>query len=496
MSHKTRPQAHTHHGKSTLQTMASSKVAAALAEVASMPELEKAAGYERMLQHIKDLSHPRDVAADLKAITSSMMSASLGVMSTRTLLGFLATTLRDLKNSEMCITVGNYAVGLIGAGGDSSASASNFVDQVAALREIVASAHEAQDEFSEAARALAEIPLDSSQRKVSNREMARIWVRIVRNYLEVDDTAAAEMYINKLKNIMHTVSSEDAELGLHFQLSQARIEDSKRGFLSAAKRYHEISLSAAIAEEERLQTLSAAIKCGILAPAGPLRSRLLGRLYRDERSEQLPEFSILEKIFFDRLLTTKEVDKFAESLAPHQLAVTSDGSTVLTRAIIEHNLLGASRLYANITFEALGKLLGLGADKAEETTARMIEQGRLVGRMDQVDGVVWFEKGEASGVKGSGRAEVLVGKETRRWDANVQGISEEVESVVNALQHEFPVRASLIPGLFPVSRSPPANHCPHRASWRRIWRLSAKSQESAHPACNIKAFLACRKKSP
>jgi len=419
--------------------MASSeKVTSALGHVANMPEQEKPAAYESMLRRIKDLSHPRDVAADLKAITSGMLSASLGVVATRTLFDALAATLRDLRNPDMCITVANHAVGLVGAG-DSSTSASNFVDQAAALREIVAGAHEAQDEFGAAARALAEIPLDSSQRKVSNKEMARIWVRIVRNYLEVDDTAAAEVYINKLKNIMHTVSSEDAELGLHFQLSQARIEDAKREFLPAAKRYHEISFSTAIAEEERLHTLGAAIKCGILAPAGPLRSRLLGRLYRDERSEQLPdEFSILEKIFFDRLLTTKEVEKFAESLSPHQLAVTADGSTVLTKAIIEHNLLGASRLYANITFEALGKLLGLDAEKAEETTARMIEQGRLVGRMDQLEGVVWFEKGEASGVK-SGRAEVLVGKETRRWDANVQGISEEVENVVNALQHEFPV---------------------------------------------------------
>src|SRR5687767_15336469 len=162
-------------------------------------------------------------------------------------------------------------------------------------------------------------------------------------------------------------------------------------------------------------------------------------LYKDERASQLGEYGILEKMFLDRLLAPAEVAKFAEDLLPHQLATTSDGSTVLAKAVVEHNLLGASKLYRNIRFEALGELLGLGADKAEETTARMIEQGRLVGRMDQLEGIVWFEGGEASGQKGSGRAEVIVGKEMRIWDANVQGLAEDVEQVTNALQKEFPV---------------------------------------------------------
>ncbi|KJZ78404.1 hypothetical protein HIM_02442 [Hirsutella minnesotensis 3608] len=288
------------------------------------------------------------------------------------------------------------------------------------------------------------MPLDSSQRKLTDEDKARVWVRIVRNHLEVDDSTAADGYINKLKNIMHTVA--DPDLNLHFRLSQARIQDAKRDFLAASQRYHEISFSAAIADEERLHTLAMAVKCAILAPAGPARSRALGRLYKDERAAQLGEFGILEKMFLDRLLSSAEVDAFAEGLAPHQLATTSDGSTVLAKAVVEHNLLGASRLYGNIRFEALGSLLGLDPERAEETTARMIEQGRLVGRIDQLDGIVWFEGGEASGEKGSGRAEVVTGKEIRRWDANVESLSEEMENITNALQKEFPdfVAANLV----------------------------------------------------
>ena len=178
----------------------------------------------------------------------------------------------------------------------------------------------------------------------------------------------------------------------------------------------------------------------------PPRSRVLGRLYKDERAAGLEEFGILEKMFLDRLIAPAEVDKFAEGLSPHQLATTADGSTVLAKAVVEHNLLAASRLYNNIEFGALGGLLGLDAAKAENTTARMIEQGRLVGRIDQIEQVVYFEHGEASGKTGSGRAEVLVGKEIRRWDANTQALLEQVESITNMMQHEFPV-------------SPPVPHC-------------------------------------
>ena len=41
----------------------------------------------------------------------------------------------------------------------------------------------------------------------------------------------------------------------------------------------------------------------------------------------------------------------------HQKAITADGSTILEHAVIEHNLLAASKLYNNITFEGLGQNL-------------------------------------------------------------------------------------------------------------------------------------------
>lgn len=360
-------------------------------------------------------------ASDFKAVADQIFVSSLGIVHTRTLLTTLISTLRSRNDHDLSIEVGAHTLDILN---DSPTSSSSFLEQAATLRDLIASGHEANEDFDLAARILTEIPLESSQRRVPDAEKCQVWIRIVRNFLEVDDSTSAETYLNKLKNVIHNVT--DSALQLHFKLSQARINDAKRQFLAASQSYHEISYSTAIADEERLHTLGMAIKCAILAPAGPLRSRALGRLYKDERAAGLEEFGILEKMFLDRLIDPAEVDKFAEGLMPHQLAKTADGSTVLARAMVEHNLLAASRLYVNIDFDALGLLLGLDGEKAEDTTAKMIEQGRLKGKIDQIDRCIWFEADDA----------------IQQWDSHVLGVAEEVEKVVDLMQQEIPAFVS------------------------------------------------------
>ncbi|KAF7880535.1 uncharacterized protein EAF02_007381 [Botrytis sinoallii] len=416
--------------------MVSQKIAEAMQQIASSEEKQQ--GYTTLLSNAQFTSTPAELPDDLIAIFDAIFADALGIVATRSVIVSFVDALKAINNNEAKIQVGQHALSTLGE------QASSFEEQNAQIRELMATAYEDDEDNLAAAKILAGIVLESSQRKVTNEEKVRCWIRITRNYLEVDDTTLAEQYLNKAKNVIYTV--EDRDLNLHFQLSQARIHDARRNFLAAAQGYQDISFLPVIAEEERLHTLSMAIKCAVLAPAGPLRSRALGRLYKDERAASLDEFSILEKMFLDRLLSPEEVSKFAEGLATHQLAKTSDGTTVLQRAVVEHNLRAASRLYNNIRFEALGEILDLDGDKAEETTASMIEQGRLVGRIDQVERVIWFEGGEATGEKGSGRSEGIVGRELRRWDANVQNLAEEVEKVTSELQLVYPdfVAANLV----------------------------------------------------
>lgn len=196
--------------------------------------------------------------------------------------------------------------------------------------------------------------------------------------------------------------------------------------------------------------------CAVLAPAGPNRSRVLASLYRDERSSELPTYNILSKMFLDHILRSAEVKDFEGILKPHQLAriaissndrlasaISDDSpapvnepnastrtgpSTVLDRAVMEHNLLASSNIYNNITFRGLGALLDLTPGAAETMARKMIEQGRLRGSIDQVDKLIWFEQREEDDAQGKagGLGDVETAMEdtgapyTKRWDMQIR----------------------------------------------------------------------------
>jgi COP9 signalosome complex subunit 4 len=46
-----------------------------------------------------------------------------------------------------------------------------------------------------------------------------------------------------------------------------------------------------------MKALDNALICAILAPAGPHRSRMLGTLFKDERSQRSQAYSMLNKMY-------------------------------------------------------------------------------------------------------------------------------------------------------------------------------------------------------
>ena len=78
-----------------------------------------------------------------------------------------------------------------------------------------------------------------------------------------------------------------------------------------------------------------------------------------------------------------QVAQFAAGLKEHQTAAGADGLTVLTRAVIEHNLLAVSKLYTNIRTADLGSLLGIDGARAEKIAASMFNEDRMKGCIDQ-----------------------------------------------------------------------------------------------------------------
>lgn len=202
------------------------------------------------------------------------------------------------------------------------------------------------------------------------------------------DSVQAEISLSRAAALEK--DTKDAFLQVRFKAAQARVWDFKRKFVEAASKYYELSLNTLIDEAEKMQALNNALNCTILASAGKQRSRLLATLFKDERCQKLPGYNILEKMYLDRIIRSGQVREFESILLPHQKATTADGSALIDRAVIEHNLLAASKLYNNVRFNELGTLFEISPDKAERIASQMISEERMTGYIDQIACIVHF----------------------------------------------------------------------------------------------------------
>lgn len=309
----------------------------------------------------------------------------------------------------------------------------SFEDSLLIVREHLAKIYEDEDEYSRAANTLAGIDLETGLRNLDPAYRVRMNIRIAMLYLEDGDSGNAETYSKRVGNLVNSVLEgrfPDKGLELQYKTCNARIADSKRKFYDAASRYYELSQireQGLVGEDDIMMCLAEAVKCAILAAAGPQRSRVLATLYKDERCTRLPMFAVLEKVYKDRILRQSEVQSFAATLSEHQLALLPDGSTVLDRSVTEHNLLAASRLYENITFEELGRLLGVPSAKAERMAAAMVVEGRLKAAIDQVDGLIIFE--------GDNPHPVV------HWDSEILGVCDSLNQVVDLMSNRQVLKA-------------------------------------------------------
>uniref|UniRef100_A0A6M2EY04 COP9 signalosome complex subunit 4 n=1 Tax=Populus davidiana TaxID=266767 RepID=A0A6M2EY04_9ROSI len=303
----------------------------------------------------------------------------------------------------------------------------SFEEQVLIIREKLAELYESEQQWSKAAQMLSGIDLDSGMRVIDDSFRLSKCVQIARLYLEDDDAVNAEAFINKASFLVS--SSQHEVLNLQYKVCYARILDLKRKFLEAALRYYDISqiekrqiedetIDEEALEEALEQALSAAVTCTILAAAGPQRSRVLATLYKDERCSKLKIYPILQKVYLERILRKPEIDAFSEELKAHQKALLPDNFTVLDRAMIEHNLLSASKLYTNISFDELGTLLGIPPHKAEKIASRMIYEDRMRGSIDQVEAVIHFEDDT---------------EELQQWDQQIVGLCQALNDVLDSM---------------------------------------------------------------
>ena len=293
---------------------------------------------------------------------------------------------------------------------------------------------EEREEWTAAARVLILIPLDSGHRTVSDLYKLTTYIKITQLLLEDGDSVTAELYLSRAA--LKILDFPDQILQLTYKSCQARILDGKRDFLRAASKYYELSLTPDMSESQVNQCLRSAIMTAVLGEAGSARSRILATLYKDDRVRERNAVQsggvlrILERMHLDRILKPEEVDAFSQVLEPHHRALLpGNQGTVLDRAVLEHNLLSASKVYVNIEFQELASLLNTSPKSAEDVAARMLEQGRMGGWIDQIEGILYFSDLNLS--KDSPQGGMVGDRGTREnfWESKVPGLCNQLDSV-------------------------------------------------------------------
>jgi len=349
---------------------------------------------------------------DLKLFVDHMILEETPLVVSRHLLGDFAAGIQHLP-PEKHKEIAEYALSKI-------QQRVSFEEQVTVIRENMATLLQNENNFTAAADMLRKIPLESGHRLLDNEYKFKTFVRIAQLYLEDGEDIHAGKYINKASFLMASV--KQSEYKIRYKICFSKVLDYKRKFLEASRNYYE--LLSQLGDQDRIPALQAAVICAILAAAGPQRSRVLATLYKDERCSKLDSFPILEKMYLERILRASEVAAFAQLLQPHQKAELKDEALqVHEKAVIEHNLLSASKLYNNITFQELGTLLEISPEKAEKIASRMIVEGRMKGSIDQIKKLIQFEhEGDA----------------LTQWDSHIESACSAVNSIIESISSKHP----------------------------------------------------------
>ncbi|PWA26420.1 hypothetical protein CCH79_00001193 [Gambusia affinis] len=387
-----------------------------------------AAKYRQILEKAIQLTDAEQLES-LKAFVEAMVNENVSLVISRQLLTDFCTHLPSLPDAT-AKAVYHFTLEKI------QPRVISFEEQVASVRQHLATIYEKEGDWRNAAQVLVGIPLETGQKYLNASSVSPpstlqhrqynvdykldTYLKIARLYLEDDDPVQAEAYINRASLLQNESSNE--QLQIHYKVCYARVLDFRRKFIEAAQRYNELSYKSIVHESERLEALKHALNCTILASAGQQRSRMLATLFKDERCQQLATYGILEKMYLDRIIRGNQLQEFAAMLMPHQKATTADGSSILDRAVIEHNLLSASKLYNNITFEELGALLEIPPAKAEKIASQMITEGRMNGFIDQIDGIVHFETREP----------------LPTWDKQIQSLCFQVNNLLEKIRQAAP----------------------------------------------------------
>ncbi|OAD54389.1 COP9 signalosome complex subunit 4 [Eufriesea mexicana] len=342
---------------------------------------DQAEKYRAILDSIL-LSSSEEAMDALKIFIEAIVNEYVSLVISRQVLTDVSNRLLLLPD-EVSMAISHYTLDKI------QPRVISFEEQVASIRQHLAKIYERNQNWREAANVLVGIPLETGQKQYTVDYKLETYLKIARLYLEDDDPVQAEAFINRASLLQ--AESKNEQLQIYYKVCYARVLDYRRKFIEAAQRYNELSYRSIIHEDERMTALRNALICTVLASAGQQRSRMLATLFKDERCQQLPAYSILEKMYLDRIIRRSELQEFEALLQAHQKA-------------------------------KLGALLEIPPTKAEKIASQMITEGRMNGYIDQIDSIVHFETRET----------------LPTWDKQIQSLCYQVNQIIEKIAQTEP----------------------------------------------------------
>jgi len=296
----------------------------------------------------------------------------------------------------------------------------SFEEEDCIIREHLSRIYEKAGEWKKSADMLASSCSETWQRTCTKEALLTRYLEVTKLYIKIFDIDAAEEWANRASQLQYSV--KDDNLKVQFYLWYAEVIYHRGKFLDASQRFIELSQMKELQVNVQLQALEKALNCTVLAPAGPVRSELLKTLFKNERCQDLRGYTVLKNVCLGRILKADELKEFSKQLIPDHNGLCADGTTVLARAVTEHNILSASKLYTSMRFRELGDLADVPCRTAEKVASKMIGEGRLEATIDQVDEIVHFEQMERLPV----------------WDGHIHEVCDEVNNIVENIKKLHP----------------------------------------------------------
>ncbi|XP_037896206.1 COP9 signalosome complex subunit 4-like, partial [Glossina fuscipes] len=160
----------------------------------------------------------------------------------------------------------------------------------------------------------------------------------------------------------------------------------RRKFIEAAQRYNELSYRSIVDEGERMTALKKALICTVLASAGQQRSRMLAALFKGERCQLLPAYSILDKMYLDHIIRRSKLYcnlMWASRPVRAEERNAAAGSVSKVKAIttrLKEHVLSPDK----VPLAAASELLSFGGEYEAIFFVLVAENARLRGRIEEL----------------------------------------------------------------------------------------------------------------